>query len=150
MTEAVIRQATAQDLGALLELEQAAPTAAHWSRAHYAQILQGESPRRLCLLAEKGGLAGFVIAQISGPEWELENVVVQAASRRRGYGKLLLQALTDQARRQEATAILLEVRASNAPARALYESCGFKQMGLRRLYYREPEEDAIIYMYHIR
>jgi len=147
--EAVIRLATPEDIDDLLELQREAPTAAHWSRAQYEAIFQASALRRLCLLAEKGPSQAFLVAQTAGPEWELENIAVAPAARRRGLGKQLLQELLRLARQQHALAVLLEVRASNAAARALYQACGFVEAGSRPSYYQDPKEDAIIWRYNL-
>jgi ribosomal-protein-alanine N-acetyltransferase len=75
----------------------------------------------------------------------LENVAVGEPSRRRGLGRQLVAALADAARQQHARAIFLEVRESNAAARALYRASGFQESGRRSGYYSCPTEDAILY-----
>ena len=144
VTQLIIRPAEPEDVEAMLHLERQAQTAAHWSRAQYEAIFQPDAPSRLCLLAESGGVHGFLVAQTAGPEWELENVVVAAAARRQGVGTQLVGELLRRARQQGAAAILLEVRASNAAALALYQGCGFMRCGSRLGYYRDPLEDAVI------
>ena len=150
MREAVIRLATPEDIDDLLELQREAPTAAHWSRAQYEAIFQASALRRLCLLAEKGPSQAFLVAQTAGPEWELENIAVAPLARRQGLGTLLLRGLLEHARQQHALAVLLEVRASNAAARGLYQSCGFIEAGFRPSYYQDPKEDAIICRYNLQ
>ena len=145
VTHTALRPATPEDVDAILGLERASATAAHWSRVQYEAIFHPDSPPRLCLVAEGGQLQGFLVAQTAGPEWELENIVVASAVRRGGLATRLVRELLEQARQRGAEAVLLEVRASNAAARALYQSCGFVQEGLRPRYYSDPEEDAIIY-----
>jgi ribosomal-protein-alanine N-acetyltransferase len=93
---------------------------------------------------EAGKLCGFVCARAVAGEWEIENVVVAAEFLRRGIADELLRELVQRAE-SEASAILLEVRESNLPARRLYEKHGFCEVGRRREYYREPAEDAILY-----
>ena len=90
-------------------------------------------------------LDGFLIARISGDECELENVVVRRQSQSQGFASKLVHALADAARKQNVTGILLEVRESNAAARALYEKCGFAITGRRKAYYSHPAEDAVLY-----
>ncbi len=147
VTEAAIRRATPEDIHALVQLEQATSTAAHWSRSQYEAIFQADAPPRLTLVVENGQLSGFLVAQAAGPEWELENVAVAPAAQRRGLGTQLVRALLQEANRQHAVAILLEVRASNTAARRLYEGCGFVLAGTRSRYYQNPQEDAILYRY---
>jgi [ribosomal protein S18]-alanine N-acetyltransferase len=139
-----IRLAAPEDIDALLALERATPTGAHWSRAQYEVIFQPKAPPRLCLIAENGPLQAFLVAQTAGPEWELENLVVAPAARRQGLGAQLLRALLERARQRHAVAVVLEVRASNAAARALYRACEFVETGSRSRYYQNPQEDAII------
>ena len=61
-----------------------------------------------------------------------------------GFGRLLIHSLVSLARDSGMSAATLEVRASNAPARALYTAQGFKEVGRRKQYYRRPVEDAIV------
>jgi ribosomal-protein-alanine N-acetyltransferase len=145
-----VRPAHRADIPALIELERATDTAAHWSPAAYADLFpaEGQTPgvRRVVLLAEaEGSVNGFGVARVVAAEWEIENVVVAAAVRRRGVGRALIQAIAAVARREGAERLTLEVRESNGPARRLYESTGFAQCGLRSRYYRGPEEAAILY-----
>ena len=99
------------------------------------------------VLEDAGDVRGFVVARAAADEWELENVVVAEAVRRRGLGTELITALLERAGKSRVQVVFLEVRASNAAARALYEKCGFRQTGKRPRYYHDPEEDAILYSY---
>jgi ribosomal-protein-alanine N-acetyltransferase len=89
-------------------------------------------------------IAGFVVALCLGQEWEIENIVVDSALRRRGCANLLLRELLSLASNEGAGRVLLEVRESNQAARAFYARWGFQMIGRRRNYYRDPEEDAIL------
>jgi ribosomal-protein-alanine N-acetyltransferase len=144
VTPTALRLATPDDIDAILGLERASATAAHWSREQYEALFHPDSPPRLCLVAESSGLQAFLVAQTAASEWELENIVVASAARRCGLATQLVHGLLEKARRRGAEAVLLEVRASNAAARALYQGCGFVEQGLRPRYYRDPEEDAVI------
>jgi ribosomal-protein-alanine N-acetyltransferase len=72
-------------------------------------------------------------------------VVVAAEFLRRGIANELMRELIQSAQNEAASAILLEVRESNLPARGLYEKHCFREVGRRRAYYRDPAEDAILY-----
>ena len=76
-------------------------------------------------------------------EGNLDNIAVAPDYRRRGVADALLGAVTGFGRAHLA-ALLLEVRASNAPAIALYEKHGFAAVGRRKNYYEAPKEDAIL------
>ncbi len=137
-----IRSARLHDVPVILALERQAPSAAHWSTEQYNQLVDGG----VVLVAEEAGkLCGFVCAQAVAGEWEIENVVVAVEFLRRGIANELVRELIQSARNEAASAILLEVRESNLPARRLYEKHGFREVGRRRAYYRDPAEDAILY-----
>jgi ribosomal-protein-alanine N-acetyltransferase len=141
-----IRPATPADIAALLALERASLTAGHWSGLQYQAIFEPTAPPRIALLEEEEStLLGFLIARPLGAEWELENLVVAAAARRRGLGTRLLDELFGVLRSQAGAALFLEVRESNRAARALYEKSRFIEVNRRKLYYRDPLEDAVMY-----
>ncbi len=138
----VIRSASLNHVPAILAIEQQARGAAHWTSEQYKKLVGGG----VVLVAEEAGsLCGFVCAKAIAGEWEIENVVVAAEFLRRGIADELLRELIQRATEETASAILLEVRESNLPARRLYEKHGFREVGRRRVYYRDPMEDAILY-----
>ncbi|MBI2677928.1 MAG: ribosomal protein S18-alanine N-acetyltransferase [Candidatus Koribacter versatilis] len=147
----LIRAARSEDIPAMQAIEKHAATAAHWTDSDYLKIF--ESPelqtdwRRIALVIEEDKLQGFLVAQTVGGEWEIENVAIAADARRRGLGTRLVGELLDMARAQGASAVFLEVRESNRAARALYEKWAFVESGRRRQYYREPEEDAVVFKF---
>ncbi len=137
-----IRSAALNDVPAILAIEQQAPSAAHWTTKQYNKLVEGG----IVLVAEEAGkLCGFVGAQAIAGEWEIENVVVAAEFHRRGIANELVRELIQRAQNEAASAILLEVRESNLPARRLYEKHGFREVGRRHVYYRDPAEEAILY-----
>ena len=141
-----IRCATLADIPSMMHLDRQSATAAHWTDVQYRQALQSEGPARLLLVAESSlDILGFLVARHVAPEWELENIVVAATARRKGLGKRLLDALLAAARETNSTAVFLEVRDSNAPARSLYEKADFEPTGRRKSYYTDPVEDAVLY-----
>ncbi len=137
-----IRSARLHDVPAILALEQQAPSAAHWTTEQYKKLVDDG----VVLVAEEAGkLRGFACARAAAGEWEIENVVVDDEFLRRGIANELVRELIQSAQNEAASAILLEVRESNLPARRLYEKHGFREVGRRRAYYRDPAEDAILY-----
>ena len=99
----------------------------------------------LWLVAEEDGIvAGYVGSQTVCGETDMMNVAVTADFRRRGIGEKLVNALVEELKAMESHSLTLEVRASNAPAQALYEKLGFKEVGRRPKYYQNPREDALI------
>jgi ribosomal-protein-alanine acetyltransferase len=146
----LIRKATSADVPALVALERESGMAAHWTREQYQAAFDSEPPRIVLLIEEGSAAQGFVVARRVAQEFELENIVVSLPARRRGIGTSLLRAFLDLARQSNATTVFLEVRESNAPARALYHKLTFQQTGHRPCYYRDPEEDAMIYRLDMR
>lgn len=139
-----VRLATPADIPALLALDRGAPTAAHWSEADY-QRLFAEAAGCLTMVIEWDDLQGFLVARDLGPEWEIENIVIANSAQRRGLGARLVQEVLERAQTQATQAVCLEVRESNQAARGLYSKLGFVESGRRKSYYRNPEEDAVLY-----
>jgi ribosomal-protein-alanine N-acetyltransferase len=137
-----IRDAVPEDLPAILAIEQSSPSAAHWSAGQYQTRIGDGS---MMVAAEASKICGFLCAHVVAGEWEIENVVVDEQSRRRGIGAALVRALLNKWEAAGGSAVLLEVRESNAAARALYQASGLRDVGHRRGYYRDPVEDAILY-----
>ncbi len=89
-------------------------------------------------------LVGYALIQCIGSDAELLNIAVAPDRRGCGIGRKLLEASFREAVSRGCEVIFLEVRESNAPARALYEKAGFAKLGLRRGYYTHPREDAVV------
>lgn len=141
----------------MMALEQESPTAAHWSQGQYESALAtgdslservgwvAEVQERPRIPSEAPALLGFLIAHRIDAEWELENITVSAMARRHGVATQLLGALLEHVHAENGSAIFLEVRESNQPARRLYSKAGFQETGLRKNYYSSPREDAVLY-----
>ncbi len=89
-------------------------------------------------------LCAYLTAYNLAGELEIVNVAVASALRGRGIGRELLRFCLRQSRLLGVNRVVLEVRSGNTPARALYAGCGFTQAGLRRRYYADSGEDALI------
>ena len=144
-----IRRGTVLDISRLVAIAQESSSAGHWTVSQYEQALTEGQPRRLILALETEAsmreVVGFVVAAEIAGEWELENIAVAAAERRKGHADQLIAALLEELRKSAASSIYLEVRVSNDPARRLYEKWGFETAGIRPGYYHSPAEDAILY-----
>ena len=113
-----------------------------WSLAMF--VLELSKPSSICLAAlEDGRVTGYLVCSKFDRVRHLMNVAVNPDLRRRGIGSTLVSRLFDQADApgQQYT---LEVRPSNAPAIAMYEHFGFVSAGIRRGYYHDNREDALI------
>ena len=114
-----------------------------WSEASVASEL--ENPLSLWLVEEREGVvAGYIGSQSVPPEADVMNVAVAPEFRRQGIASALLSALAARLAVQGIRSLTLEVRVSNAAARALYAAFGFAEIGRRKNFYLEPKEDALI------
>ncbi|MBE6924149.1 MAG: ribosomal-protein-alanine N-acetyltransferase [Ruminococcaceae bacterium] len=114
-----------------------------WSEKSITSEL--ENPLSLWLVALEGDVVtGYIGSQTVLDESDMMNVAVHPDFRRRGIAEALVMALSDRLKEKGSVKLTLEVRASNEPAKALYEKLGFVQVGRRRNYYRNPKEDALI------
>jgi len=140
------------DLDAVLAIAAALPTAPHWPGAIYAAALEpAATPRRISLVAEAGGsVAGFAIASVIADEGEIESIAVAAGAQRQGIGVALLTHLLERLAEQRAGSVSLELRQSNHTAAGLYARAGFREVGRRPGYYRDPVEDAVLLRLTIR
>ena len=136
------RKATLADLDTMVEIEKECFTVP-WSR----QSIEFElvSPDSAAIVAVDGEkLAGFAVLHRFVDEGELFNIAVKEDFRRRGIADALMAEVLSCARAWELRRVMLEVRKSNAAARALYSKHGFEVMGMRPGYYDLPKEDAIL------
>lgn len=140
-----IRPARLDDLRTIGEIERAT-FSDPWTLGAFRSVLDSGRATFLVATSREEPLAvlGYAVLWMILDEAELSNLAVSPPSRGRGVGAALLDAIVREAEGQGALSIFLEVRDSNAVARALYQSRGFDEAGRRRRYYRGPVEDAII------
>lgn len=145
MTVAVeIRRLALADLAAVEEIEQRSyPTP--WSRSMFASEIAKPSSHCLGAFdAETGRLVGYLIASRYVDAWHVMNVAVAPDYRRHGIATRLLNELFQLTAADGKRGYTLEVRVSNAEAIRLYEQLGFRTRGIRRGYYTDNREDALI------
>jgi ribosomal-protein-alanine N-acetyltransferase len=135
-----IRRLTYADLPQVVAIERRAFTTP-WSLAMF--VLELSKPSGVCLAAEvEGELAGYLVCSRYDAVWHLMNVAVDPDRRRRGIATALIGALLERVGQDGQ--LTLEVRRSNEGAIALYERFGFRSAGVRRRYYADNGEDAVI------
>ena len=143
-----IRRMTAADLSRVIVIAGSLRQAPQWPRAVYETAVDsGTAPKRIALVAEdaaSGAMAAYAVARFAPPEAELETLAVSFEFQRRGVARQLFEALAAELRRESVSEVVLEVRVSNQPAQALYQSLGFNEVGGRRRYYADPVEDAVV------
>lgn len=114
-----------------------------WSENSIASEL--ENPLSLWLIAEEdGAVCGYVGSQTVLDETDMMNIAVRPDCRRKGIAAALIAELVSRLKARGSRILRLEVRESNLPAIALYKAMGFTQLGLRKNYYRNPKENALI------
>jgi ribosomal-protein-alanine N-acetyltransferase len=137
-----MRPACAGDVPGVVAIERAS-FGDPWSAASFAGLVR--EPRvRFEVADDDGTVAGYTVVWTAADEAELANIAVAPAHRGSGLGGRLLDDALRGAARRGAVVMFLEVRESNAVARALYASRGFEEVGRRRRYYRHPVEDALV------
>jgi ribosomal-protein-alanine N-acetyltransferase len=144
MTRVELRRLEMRDLNAIEGIERASyPTP--WSRSMFASELA--KPSSICLGAfdlETDELAGYLVISRYVDAWHVMNVAVAPEHRRQGIATTLLERLFEVTAGRGRRGYTLEVRVSNVGAVALYGRLGFKPRGVRRGYYTDNREDALI------
>ena len=145
-----IRRAVHDDLPSMLRIERES-FSDPWTEESFVTAMSLERMRVLVAEWPAGegrdsarGLAGYVVALLIGPEAEIADLAVAPEWRRRGIGAALLRRAIAELELSGVRTLYLEVRESNQAARTLYESSGFRSVGRRRGYYRQPVEDALL------
>ena len=151
-----IRPAVDADVAGMVAIERAS-FSDPWTRAAIASTLRYDHMRVLVAEERVGGgrepaggrdgagrPLGYVVAMVAGPEAEIADLAVSPDARRRGIARALIDRLLGDLEAEDVSAVFLEVRESNHPARALYDSRAFRAIGRRRGYYRLPVEDALL------
>jgi [ribosomal protein S18]-alanine N-acetyltransferase len=137
-----IRSAVPADAASLVQIERRC-FSDPWNEASFREAL--ESPWSFGLVArDGGGIAGYLIGREVAGTGEVLNLAVSPDSRRRGVARALLRAGLGKLRKRHVEEVYLEVRESNHSAQALYLSLGFRPVGQRAAYYRNPKEDALV------
>ncbi|MCI8769262.1 MAG: tRNA (adenosine(37)-N6)-threonylcarbamoyltransferase complex dimerization subunit type 1 TsaB [Ruminococcus sp.] len=138
----VIRELKAEDAAAAAEIEyQSFPDP--WSQNGILDTVS--NPSTVCLLAEKAGKAvGYLFAYRAGDEAEIARIAVAGEQKRQGVGKSLMRTLEEIGKKKQIRRLLLDVRKSNREARAFYEKMAFQEDGIRRGFYQDPPEDAVL------
>lgn len=114
-----------------------------WHKESFLEMIANENACYLVALVGEEVVASCGLRHIVG-EGEITNVVTKNTMRGKGIGRQILLRLLEEGAKLGAEAFTLEVRVSNAPAIHLYESLGFVSEGVRKNFYEEPTEDALI------
>lgn len=104
-----------------------------------------EQATAACFLARQEGKAcGYLLGYWAADECEIARIGVEKSFRRQGVATALIDALKRLGISNACTGIFLDVREGNCPARSFYKTCGFQEDGIRKHFYQEPEEAAVL------
>jgi len=115
-----------------------------WSRNLFLRDLKENKIAFFLAVRDRGELVAYGGFWLLQEEINIVNVAVHPDHRKKGFGRLVLDALLKEGQKQGATIATLEVRESNKAARTLYERLGFIQIAIRKKYYSDNREDALV------
>ena len=138
---------TEEDVAAVAALE-AANFSRPWSYDSFFQTLSDEN-YIVIIAKDADALLGYCVLLCTGEEADITNVCTAPAARGKGVATGMLTALMDAGKSRGVTEFFLEVREGNVPARSLYTKLGFEEIGLRKNYYEEPREHAVLMKYMV-
>lgn len=151
-----IQRMTEHDLLEVVEIEEHSGLSAWGWDAYHKELHSGDDVIMLVARnssrsgkagarpGRKHAIAGFIVSRLVSGELHVNNVAVRPEFQRQGIAAMLLEAVIRESHAAGARVAFLEVRAGNVAAQGLYQRCGFQVTGLRRRYYREPVEDALL------
>lgn len=144
MNDMVIRRMTLNDVDGVHAIE-AATFARPWTRQDFVKEMTTNACARYLVAEKDGAVIGYAGAWIVLDEAHVTNVAVAESWRGRGVGRQLTAALMQYAANLGVVYATLEVRKSNEKAKRLYQSLGFEYVGVRKRYYEDNGEDALLY-----
>ncbi len=143
MADVILRPMELRDLDAIAELEQQI-FSMPWSRDSFERELKENIVARYLVLEEEGRIVAYGGVWLVIDEAHVTNIAVHPDARGKGYGERITRALMKLSADTCMGMITLEVRRSNAVAQALYHKVGFLDVGYRKRYYEDNQEDALI------
>ncbi|HUI91333.1 MAG TPA: ribosomal protein S18-alanine N-acetyltransferase [Chitinivibrionales bacterium] len=138
-----IRPAAGNDLAAILDIEKYCCTVT-WNLSSFRSELSGENRINLVAQAYDGPLCGFIFSMLAADELEINTLAVGPTYQRLGIAQKLLAAAAQAGFSRGAETMHLEVRSRNRPAVCLYEKLGFEVRWIRKKYYSDNGDDAIV------
>ncbi len=139
-----IRPMVKNDIDYIVAIEEKAYGAHHWSKESFLQEISNDLAHYYSLFNEDGNLVAYAGTWHVLEEAHITNIAVDIDYRKRGYGQALLKKIIDDCYKEMIKYLTLEVRVSNNTAINLYTKYGFTSFGLRKKYYQDNNEDALI------
>jgi len=139
----IIRRMTLEDVSAVVELDRISFSLPWPERSFRFELT--DNPASRCWVAEfDGKIVGMIVVWLIVEEAHVATLATHPDFRRKGIAKRLLSHTLRQMIGEGAQSSFLEVRASNLPAQELYRKFGYEESGIRRRYYKDNDEDAIL------
>lgn len=142
-TSLKLRRLRGRDLDRVCEIEEEV-FPMPWSRSSFESEVEDASTAFHWVAERNGELVGYIVSWLVEDELHIGNLAVAPGLRRRGIGRALLSHCLGRAIERGLAHATLEVRASNVPAMTLYETAGFRPVAIRKRYYSDSGEDAIV------
>ena len=142
--QVIVRDLSPEHLDGVMEIErQSFPTP--WSRALFEEEVGRSFSHSIVVLSEpEGEVLGYAVCWTVAEESHLLNIAVRPEARGKGIGRLLLRECIRRGKNSRSRSIFLEVRPGNEPAHSLYRREGFRFVGIRKGYYTDTGEDALV------
>ena len=115
-----------------------------WCERDIMGLISSEGAMCFSALSDSGELIAYILGRVIAPEGEIYRIATSESMRRRAVAYRLLDYAVKTERGRGLESLFLEVREKNTPARRLYDSYGFKEIGIRKNYYKNPQDDAVI------
>ncbi len=139
----IFRRSLPQDASAIAEAEREI-FSDPWTQKDILGYISASTSMCFSALNDAGELVAYVIGTLIAPEGEIYRIAVREKYRQRGIGYRLLDFSVKTSKGMGLEALFLEVRSRNIAAIKLYEAYGFKRSGIRKNYYKNPSDDAIL------
>lgn len=138
----IIKRMTEEDVAAVAALE-GENFSRPWSYDAFFQTLSDEN-YIVIIAKDRDALLGYCVLLCTGEEADITNVCTAPSARGKGMATAMLTVLMEEGKNRGVAEYFLEVREGNVPARSLYTKLGFEEIGLRKNYYEEPKEHAVL------
>lgn len=133
----------------IAEFEENYFNAEKYTKQYLIEILSNnhilKNNTNIFVVCDDDELLGYIIFSITDDFTDILKIFIREYDRKKGYAKLLIDTVYNLAKRYNSKKIMIEVRSNNRNAIKLYEKCNFKNISIRRNYYKDPTDDAIIY-----
>ena len=143
MSDYTIRLMNTEDLDQVMEVESNS-FSIPWSRDAFFNEIETNHFATYIVIEEDGKVIGYCGVWIIVDEAHITNIAVLPSYRGQGLGDKLMRSMIEIAKEMGARTMTLEVRVSNTPAQSLYRKFGFQEGGIRKNYYSDNQEDALV------